>query len=86
MLVVVEPVRVVVVGIFLRVREPCEPVAALCPRAVQRLVLDELARVVFRLALDASHVGGNASCIGLFLVMNDIVMAHLQARRRTRQE
>ena len=86
MLIVVEPVRVVVVGIFLRVREPCEPVAALCPRAVQRLVLDELARVVFRLALDASHVGCDASCIGLFLVMNDIVMAHLQARRRTRQE
>ena len=82
MLVIVQTVGVVVVGNLLVVSESGESMPALGAVVIERLVPDELARVGLGLAV--ALTGGDASCMYLFLVMNDIVMAHLREGRHTR--
>tara|TARA_B110000444_G_C18782413_1_gene568135 strand:- start:255 stop:503 length:249 start_codon:yes stop_codon:yes gene_type:complete len=81
-LVIVQTVGVVVVGNLLVVSESGESMPALGAVVIERLVPDELARVGLGLAV--ALTGGDASCMYLFLVMNDIVMAHLREGRHTR--
>ena len=83
--IVLDAVRVVVVCELVVVRQHVRQVgAAVLALAVERLVEDQLARVVVLLARDARDRVGHALVVDLLLVVDDVVVAHLRVARAVR--